>query len=132
MHGRWAPVPAAFFREWEQWQPDFAEAIKIQPERVFDYELHKVVPKVAFDVSHFTRRELRLMQQLAQRFHDDSPGPWPTSRMMRRAPGPRSGALEVASIGTCRTRWRFAMTTRTPTQFASTPTSRPRRVHCLA
>ncbi|MBD8527836.1 type II toxin-antitoxin system antitoxin SocA domain-containing protein [Pseudomarimonas arenosa] len=81
------PVPAAFFQEWEQWQSDFAEAIEIQPERVFDFDLLKVVPKAEFDDSHFTRRELRLMQQLAERFRDefskplvnfthDEKGPW--------------------------------------------------------
>jgi uncharacterized phage-associated protein len=81
------PVPAAFFQEWEQWQADFVEAIEVRPERVIDYDLLKVVPKIAFDDSYFTRRELRLMEQLAERFRDelskplvnfthDEKGPW--------------------------------------------------------
>lgn len=81
------PVPAAFFQEWEQWQPDFQAAVEIQPEKVIDYQLQKVVPKVEFDDSHFTPRELRLMHQLAERFGDersqplinfthDERGPW--------------------------------------------------------
>jgi len=65
------PVPAAFFQEWEQWQPDFEAAIAIQPERVYDYDLLKVVPRVDFDDSNFTPRELSLMQQLAERFRDE-------------------------------------------------------------
>jgi uncharacterized phage-associated protein len=69
------PVPAAFFQEWEQWQPDFAEAIRIQPERVYNYDLLRVVPTVDFDDSHFTPRELRLMQQLAERFRDERSQP---------------------------------------------------------
>lgn len=69
------PVPVAFFQEWEDWQPDFSKAIQIQPERVYDYELQKVVPRVPFDEGHFTRRELRLMQQLAERFHDEHSKP---------------------------------------------------------
>lgn len=69
------PVPAAFFQEWEQWQTDFADAVAIQPEKVHDYELLKVVPKVAFDESHFTPRELRLMGELVERFRDERSQP---------------------------------------------------------
>lgn len=69
------PVPAAFFQEWEQWQPDFASAIEIRPERVIDHELLKVVPKADFDDSCFTPRELRLMKQLAERFRDERSQP---------------------------------------------------------
>lgn len=69
------PVPAAFFQEWEQWQGDFADAIAIQPERVHDHELQKVVPRGDFDDRHFTPRELRLMRELAQRFHDERSQP---------------------------------------------------------
>ena len=68
-------MPAAFFQEWEQWQADFAAAIEIQPERIFDYDLLKVVPKVEFDDSHFTPRELRLMQALADRFREERSQP---------------------------------------------------------
>jgi uncharacterized phage-associated protein len=69
------PVPTSFFEEWEQWQPDFAAAIEIQPEKIIDYDLLKVVPKVDFDDSHFTPRELRLMKQLAERFCDERSRP---------------------------------------------------------
>ena len=69
------PVPAAFFQEWEQWQPDFAEVIEILPERIFDYDLLKVVPKAPFDDSNFTPRELRIMRLLVERFRDERSQP---------------------------------------------------------
>ncbi|HYG07710.1 MAG TPA: Panacea domain-containing protein [Stenotrophomonas sp.] len=65
------PVPMELFEEWEALEPDFAEAIQIVPEQVFDYCRDSVRPKREFDASHFTRRELRLMEQLSVRFNTD-------------------------------------------------------------
>lgn len=65
------PVPMELFEEWDALQPDFAEAIEIQPVKVIDHIREQVVPKKAFDEAHFTRRELRLMEQLAARFRDE-------------------------------------------------------------
>lgn len=65
------PVPMALFEEWEALEPDFAEAVDIVPEQVIDYMRETVRPKRAFDDSHFTRRELRLMAELAERFQHD-------------------------------------------------------------
>ena len=65
------PVPTELFEEWDALDGDLAEAIDIQPEKVIDYVRDKVVPKVDFDVSHFSRREMRIMETLAQRFRDD-------------------------------------------------------------
>jgi hypothetical protein len=44
--------------------------IRIQPEPVIDYVRETVVPLVAFDDSHFTKRELRIMDELAARYRD--------------------------------------------------------------
>jgi uncharacterized phage-associated protein len=65
------PVPLDFFQEWESFGPDLSEAIEIAPEKVFDYTRLKVVAKRAFDDSHFTKRELRIMGDLAAKLRDD-------------------------------------------------------------
>lgn len=65
------PVPMSFFEEWEALQPDFAEAVEIVPIKVIDHTREQVLPKRAFDDSHFTRRELRLMTELAAKFKDE-------------------------------------------------------------
>lgn len=65
------PVPLDLMQEWDRLEPDLAAAIDIQPERVIDYMRERAVPKVAFDDSSFTKRELRLMEELAARFRDD-------------------------------------------------------------
>lgn len=60
------PVPVELAQEWDQLEPDMAEAIEITPEKVIDYERERVVPKVRFDDSLFTRRELGLMQRIVE------------------------------------------------------------------
>lgn len=69
------PVPLDLVQEWEQLEPDLAEAVDIVPERVIDYIRERVVPKAHFDDSSFTRRELRLMTELAERFRDEQTKP---------------------------------------------------------
>lgn len=65
------PVPTALFAEWEYLDADFAAAVSIEPEKVYDYGREKVVPLRNFDERHFSRRELRLMQALAEKYHDE-------------------------------------------------------------
>jgi uncharacterized phage-associated protein len=65
------PVPLALMQEWEELEADMATAISIVPERVIDFIRELVVPKVAFDDSLFTRRELRLMHELSTNFADE-------------------------------------------------------------
>jgi uncharacterized phage-associated protein len=69
------PVPFDLYREWDRFHPDLASAVEVVPERVIDYQRERVVPKAAFDSSHFTKRELRLMAELAARFRDDTTAP---------------------------------------------------------
>jgi uncharacterized phage-associated protein len=64
------PVPFEFYQEFDALEPDLAAAIDIVPEKVIDYMRERVVPKQAFDDSYFTRRELRIMDELAVRFRD--------------------------------------------------------------
>ena len=46
------------------------QAIEIKPELVYDYGRENVLPRIGFDPSHFTKRELRLMQSLSDRYKD--------------------------------------------------------------
>ncbi|MBK7145375.1 MAG: SocA family protein [Xanthomonadales bacterium] len=65
------PVPMELYQEWDALEPDFADDIDIVPLQVVDFVRESVRPLRAFDDSHFTRRELRLMHELATRFRDD-------------------------------------------------------------
>lgn len=65
------PVPVSLFEEWDALEPDFAEAVEIVPEKVHDHYRERVIPRRAFDNSHFTRRELRVMSELAAKFRDE-------------------------------------------------------------
>jgi hypothetical protein len=58
-------------QEWDELESDMAQAIDIVPEKVIDFVRELVVPKVAFDNSQFTRRELRLMHELSANFADE-------------------------------------------------------------
>jgi len=65
------PVPLPLIQEWDQLEPDLATAVDIVPERVIDYVRERVVAKVGFDEGAFTKRELRMMTALANRFRDE-------------------------------------------------------------
>lgn len=69
------PVPFALVQEWDDLEADLAAAVDIVPERVIDYDRQRVDAKVAFEDSHFSKRELRLMQELAHRHHDEMTKP---------------------------------------------------------
>jgi uncharacterized phage-associated protein len=62
------PVPFQLMQEWDELESDMARAVDIVPEGVIDFIRERVVPKVAFDDSLFTRRELRLMQEISTNF----------------------------------------------------------------
>lgn len=65
------PVPIELMQEWEAFEPDLAAAIAVVPELVYDHDRFRVDARVEFDDQHFTKRELRLMQELAERHRDD-------------------------------------------------------------
>jgi uncharacterized phage-associated protein len=69
------PVPYELYQEWDTLHPDLAEAIEIVPDRVIDYTRELVRPKRRFDDSQFTKRELKIMSSLAERFRDDMSKP---------------------------------------------------------
>lgn len=65
------PVPIDIMQEWDQLEPDLAVAIDIVPEQMIDFVRERVVPKRTFDDNAFTKRELRLMNNLADKFRDE-------------------------------------------------------------
>lgn len=80
------PVPIELYEEWDALQPDFADAVDIVPEQVIDYIRETVRPKRAFDDRHFSRRELRLMAELADRFRTDYSQPMINVTHIERGP----------------------------------------------
>jgi uncharacterized phage-associated protein len=67
---KFGPVPVEVMQEWERPEPDLAHAISIRPELVYDYVRETVVPRAPFDDSHFTKRELRIMEELASDYRE--------------------------------------------------------------
>ena len=80
------PVPFELVQEWDELEPDLADAVAIVPEQVFDYERERVVAKVQFDDSLFTKRELRLMAELAARFRNEFAKPMVNFTHFERGP----------------------------------------------
>lgn len=72
---KFGPVPLDLWQEWDTLADDLAAAIEIVPEKVIDYTRELVKPKRDFDDSYFSRRELRIMRELADRFRDDKSAP---------------------------------------------------------
>lgn len=69
------PVPLELMQEWEQLEPDLADAVTIEPRQVVNYVRDQVVPRRAFDDALFSKRELRLMQSLAEKYRDEMTKP---------------------------------------------------------
>ncbi|HET7809210.1 MAG TPA: Panacea domain-containing protein [Steroidobacteraceae bacterium] len=69
------PVPLELMQEWDHLEPDMSAAVVIEPERVVDYVRDQVKPKRGFDASLFTKRELRLMQDLAEKYREEMTKP---------------------------------------------------------
>lgn len=70
---KFGPVPASLMEEWEEFGDDLHELVHVEPEPVFDYIRMTVKPNngVEFDDSHFTPRQLEIMQEVAERYRDE-------------------------------------------------------------
>jgi uncharacterized phage-associated protein len=68
------PVPAALVQQWDELEDDLAAAIRIEPRPVIDHERQNVVPIQPFDAEHFSKRELRLLEDIAKRYRDTLSG----------------------------------------------------------
>ena len=62
------PVPAQLVQQWDAREDDLDAAIRIVPEQVIDYWREKVVPLQPFDAEHFSKRELRILENLATEY----------------------------------------------------------------
>jgi uncharacterized phage-associated protein len=80
------PVPLQLVQEWDQLEPDLAAAVDVVPERVIDYDRETVVPRVAFNESLFTKRELRILHELASRFREELTKPLINLTHVERGP----------------------------------------------
>lgn len=69
------PVPVKVYQDLDEPPEDLREAVEIVPTRVIDFFRLEVHPKRAFDADNFTKRELGIMETLAQRFRDDQSRP---------------------------------------------------------
>jgi len=69
---KFGPVPVDLMEEWEQLETDLAAVVEIVPEVVIDYVRQTVKPRdgVAFDDQDFSPRQLRIMQDLVDRYKD--------------------------------------------------------------
>lgn len=80
------PVPQPIYEEWDDLGEDLAAAIAIEPQKVIDYVRECVVPRREFDPTHFSRRELRIMSELAARFRDEYSKPMVAFTHAERGP----------------------------------------------
>jgi len=63
------PVPVDLYEEMPVPEPDLAERVKVTPiQTSFENPMFLIEPKVKFDPSHFTRRELAILKNLIQRY----------------------------------------------------------------
>jgi uncharacterized phage-associated protein len=80
------PVPSELVQEWDEPEADLTQAFDVVPQKVIDYTRELVVPKLQFNDSQFTKRELRIMQELAARFRDDYAVPMVSVTHLERGP----------------------------------------------
>ncbi len=80
------PVPSELVQEWDEPEADLSKAVDIVPIKVIDHVREQVVSRAQFDDSQFTKRELRIMQDLATRFCDDFAMPMVNVTHVERGP----------------------------------------------
>lgn len=69
------PVPVALFEEIKSPQPDLAEAVAFTERDVGgEFAMLAMAPRVDFDPKHFSRRELKIMNELVERYYDTPAG----------------------------------------------------------
>ena len=66
------PVPVALYDESGLPEPDLAEKVSFELKQIGKQKryIHKVTPKSKFDSSHFTKRELSLLEKLAAEYRN--------------------------------------------------------------
>jgi uncharacterized phage-associated protein len=64
------PVPVSLFEEVEHPERDMAGKVQFSERSVRDGTMLTITPLVPFDPSYFSKRELRILRQLAEEFRD--------------------------------------------------------------
>src|SRR5689334_21786926 len=64
------PVPVTLYAEIDSPEPDLAERVEFKEVPIRKGTMLTVTPKASFDPSHFSRRELGLLEELAKEFKD--------------------------------------------------------------
>jgi uncharacterized phage-associated protein len=67
---RMGPVPVALYDEINVISPDMAEKIEFSTIPYLKGEMLKITPLAKFDDSHFSKREMQILEQLAKEFRD--------------------------------------------------------------
>ena len=67
---KFGPVPVQVMEMWEDLENGTVEGCYVCPERVHDFvrQTIKVAPDASFDENLFSRRELRIMREMAERY----------------------------------------------------------------
>jgi uncharacterized phage-associated protein len=66
------PVPTSLYDEFDSPEPDFLEHIKVEPTIYGGYDTLIVRPLNEPDMSHFSKREIELMKNLAEQYKNVS------------------------------------------------------------
>jgi uncharacterized phage-associated protein len=66
------PVPATVLAEFEQPADDFEQSIDVVREPFFNFRRQRVTAKTDFNSSLFSRRELRLLEEIATKYREQT------------------------------------------------------------
>jgi len=106
---KFGPVPDVLMQEWDRPEPDFDLVAKIVPEQVIDYVRQTVKPQASFDDDEFTPRQLRIMQELAEKYKDTRSPEMIDVFMRKTAHGTGCGTRGADSTSASPTKWRLPM-----------------------
>lgn len=68
---KFGPVPTDLMQEWEELEDDLADAITIEPVQIIDYVRENVNSHTDFNSEHFSKREIRIMEDLARMYGEE-------------------------------------------------------------
>lgn len=64
------PVPVELYAQWDSLRAPLSDAVEIVAEQVYTFTRYCVRAKQEFDATHFTKRELRILRELAEKYRD--------------------------------------------------------------
>jgi len=87
------PVPVSLDDEFDEPATDLCAAVMLASEQVIDHCRFKVVPQRPFDDTNFSKRELRLLEELSRQYRDH------TAQQMVEVTHAENGAWERVFAG---------------------------------